>query len=83
MSQTIHVTTITVSVNRQPVTFSAHKATGAEIKATAIAQGVAIQVDFALFRENPGGPLKPVADDELVRLHEGEAFRATAPDDNS
>src|SRR5687767_13299161 len=41
--------TVTVTVNRHPVTFTERHATGAEIKATAIAQGVPIRQDFTLF----------------------------------
>jgi hypothetical protein len=74
---------ITVKVNNQPVVFEDHKATGAEIKATAIAQGVAIQADFALFEVKHGEPLKPIGDADTVTLHPQQAFRALAPDDNS
>jgi Multiubiquitin len=70
-------------VNRHTVVFHAHKASGAEIKSTAIAQGVQIQQDFNLFEKRAGHPLKPIGDAEVVELHEGEEFRAVAPDDNS
>ncbi len=76
-------TSITVSVNNQPVVFHEKKETGAEIKAAAIAQGVQIQADFALFEVQGPGHLKRVADDQEVTLHERESFRAVAPDDNS
>jgi len=76
-------TTLTVLVNNQPVVFHKKKDTGAEIKAAAIAQGVQIQSDFALFEVKGPGHLKPVGDDEAVTLHERESFRAVAPDDNS
>lgn len=75
--------TVTVKVNNHPVTFQDHKATGLEIKRTAIQQSVAIQEDFNLFRVKGGGQLEPVADNETVTLHKDEEFRATAPDDNS
>ena len=74
---------ITVSVNEHPVKFHHRDATGAEIKATAIAQGVHIQPDFVLFEVKGHGSLKQVADHETVKLHEHEKFRAVAPDDNS
>ena len=74
---------ITVTVNERPVTFSEHKATGLEIKQTAIKQAVAIQEDFVLFEVKGNSPLKQVGDCETVTLHEGQKFRATAPDDNS
>ncbi len=75
--------TVTVKVNNKPVTFHDHKATGLEIKRTAIQQGVPIQEDFNLFRVKGSGKLDPIADDETVTLHKDEEFRATAPDDNS
>lgn len=75
--------TITVTVNKRPVTFPDHKTTGRDIKLTAIAQGVPIQADFALFEVKGQGKLKPVADDESVTLHPNQEFRAVGPDDNS
>ncbi len=74
---------IVVKVNRKPVTFDEGKATGAEIKAAAIAQGVEIGADFNLFEVKGEAPLDPVADDKLVTLHPNQEFRAVAPDDNS
>jgi hypothetical protein len=74
---------ITVSVNERKVVFHQHEATGAEIKATAIAQGVPIQPDFNLFEVEGHGTLKPVGDHDKITLHEHEKFRAVAPDDNS
>jgi len=75
--------TVIVSVNRRQVTFTERHATGAEIKATAIMQGVPIQQDFALFQVRGHGDLKPVGDDEKITLNEKDEFRAIAPDDNS
>ncbi len=75
--------TITISVNERHVTFHHRIVTGEQIKATAIAQDVQIQPDFVLFEVKGKDPLKQVADDETVRLHEHERFRAVAPDDNS
>ena len=75
--------TVTVKVNNHSVTFQDHKATGLEIKRTAIQQGVAIQEDFNLFRVKGGGSLDPIDDGETVTLHKDEEFRATAADDNS
>jgi hypothetical protein len=76
-------TTVTVLVNNHPVVFHKKQETGAEVKAAAIAQGVQIQPDFALFEVKGPGHLKPVGDNEEVTLHERESFRAVAPDDNS
>lgn len=74
---------VIVKVNGHVVTFHVHKALGAVIKATAIAQGVPIQQDFALFEVKGPGHLDPVPDDKEVALHPNQAFRAVAPDDNS
>lgn len=74
---------ITVTVNNKDVTFQEHKATGAQIKQKAIAQGVSIQADFSLFRVYGPGKMTLVRDDETLTLHEKEAFRAVAPDDSS
>ena len=75
--------TITVMVNNHQVVFQDHKATGLEIKRTAIQQGVNIQEDFLLFQVKGGGKLDPVADDKTVTLNKNDEFRATAADDNS
>lgn len=77
------VKTVTVTINNREVTFHDNKATGAEIKRAAIAQGVPIQQDFTLFEEKGGGTLKPVGDSETVTLHPNQRFRAVTPDDNS
>jgi hypothetical protein len=75
--------TVTITVNRHPVTFTERHATGAEIKATAIAQDVPIRQDFALFEVKGQGKLKLVGDDEKVNLKDEDEFRAIAPDDAS
>jgi hypothetical protein len=77
------VKTIVVKVNNKDVSFIDHRVTGAQIKSRAISQGVPIQQDFQLFEVRHGAPLKPIPDDEIVSLHNGEQFRATAPDDQS
>src|SRR5207249_2012053 len=75
--------TITVTVNHRPVTFHQHRATGLEIKERAIAEHVPIQADFALFEDKGHGHLAQITDAEEVTLHQGQKFRAVAPDDNS
>ena len=76
--------TTTVKVNYNPVKFKRRHVTGLEIKKTAIAQGVAIQVDFALYQVKSGGALSPViTDTDRIVLHECEEFRAVTTDDNS
>lgn len=86
MSQATKTHTIEIELNNRPVSFPDERgrdeATGAEIKAAAIVQGVAIQPTFPLFRVQ-GSKLEPVADDQSVHLHQGAKFRAVAPDDNS
>ncbi|MCZ7570769.1 MAG: multiubiquitin domain-containing protein [Ardenticatenaceae bacterium] len=74
---------VTITINGRSVTMPDHKATGAEIKAAAIAQGVPIQPDFSLFEVKGQGQLKPVGDADTVTLHDKSEFRAVAPDDNS
>jgi len=74
---------ITVTVNEQPVKLHGHKATGAEIKAAAIAQGVAIQPNFVVHEELPNGTSRTVGDIDEVHLREHLRFTAIAPDDNS
>lgn len=74
---------ITVTINERPVTFTKHKATGLEIKQTAIQQGITIQEDFVLFEIRGNSPLKQIGDCETIVLHENQKFCATAPDDNS
>ena len=74
---------IVVLLNEQKVVFHVRKATGAEIKSTAIAQGVSIKPDFSLFEVVGGNHLKPISDHDVVQLHDKQVFRATAPDDNS
>jgi hypothetical protein len=75
--------TVTVSVNEQPVKLHGRNATGAEIKAAAIQQGVLIQQNFILQEELPNGTSKIIGDDDRVHLREHLRFTAIAPDDNS
>ena len=75
--------TVIVFVNEKPVVFHEQKANGAEIKKTAIEQGVDIQQDFTLFIVKGHGKLDQVGDNEEVTLHEQQKFRAVAPDDRS
>ena len=74
---------ITICVNEQPVKLEGHRATGAEIKAAAIAQGVHIQLNFVLQEELPNGTSRIVGDNDEVHLREHLRFTAIAPDDNS
>jgi Multiubiquitin len=74
---------VTVTVNEQPVRLRGDSATGAEIKAAAIAQGVQIQQNFVLQEELPNGTSRIVGDKDIVKLREHLRFTALAPDDNS
>src|SRR3989442_869663 len=75
--------TVTITVNEQPVKLQGDTATGAEIKAAAIAQGVQIQQNFVLQEELPNGTSRIVGDKDTVKLREHLRFTALAPDDNS
>ena len=86
MSQATKVRTIEIEVNGKVVTLEEERgrleATGAEIKAAAIAQGVAIRPDFVLFHAR-GSELDQVDDGEAIVVDPNQSFRAVAPDDNS
>jgi hypothetical protein len=74
---------VTVTVNEMPVKLRGSAATGAEIKAAAIKQGVSIQPNFILQEELPNGTSRVVGDNDVVHLREHLRFTAIAPDDNS
>jgi hypothetical protein len=76
-------TTIEIEVNSRPVDMPDKDATGAEIKAEAIAQGVVIQANFVLQQELANGSSKVIGDTDVVKLHHKMGFTAIAPDDNS
>ena len=78
-----HERTVTVTVNEQPVRLHGNTATGAQIKAAAIAQGVHIQPNFVLQEELPNGTSRVIGDNDVVHLREHLRFTAIAPDDNS
>jgi hypothetical protein len=75
--------TITIEVNARKVEMPEKEATGLEIKQAAIAQGVAIQLNFVLQQELPNGSSVIVGDADRVRIREHMSFTAIAPDDNS
>jgi Multiubiquitin len=74
---------VTIAVNEMPVKLRGRSATGAEIKAAAIKQGVLIQSNFILQEELPNGTSRVVGDNDVVHLREHLRFTAIAPDDNS
>lgn len=76
---------IEIRVNNRPVLMpkADKEPTGAEIKAEAIRQGVAIEANFVLQLELPNGTSKIIGDTDEVRIHPGSSFTAIRPDDNS
>jgi hypothetical protein len=74
---------IEIEVNSRPVAMPERETRGADIKAAAIAQGVAIQQNFVLQQELANGSSKVIGDSDPVRIHEKMRFTALAPDDNS
>jgi Multiubiquitin len=68
---------IEIFVNNKPVQVPHDELTGAEIKAAA-----GVPPDFSLFHEQ-GGKLIPVGDDETVKVHPNERFRAVSGQDVS
>lgn len=74
---------IRIEVNGKEVVVPEKEMTGAEIKQTAIAQGVHIQPSFVLQLEQPNGTSKVIGDADIVRVHNHMSFTAIAPDDNS
>jgi len=76
--------TVTVTVNEKPVTLPKHRVTGLEIKQTAIAQGVEIQLDFILVEEaHDGHEAKVIGDDDVIEVNKHSKFTANDGDDNS
>lgn len=74
---------VQVLVNGQKVVLDQSEATGAEVKAAAIAAGVPIQPDFVLSEVLPSGKQKIVPDDKKIHLKDGDEFWAIPGDDNS
>jgi hypothetical protein len=70
---------VIILVNNTPVKFHEKKASGAEIKTEAIAQGVQIDQDYILREELADGKSKIVEDSEEVHLYEQLRFHAVAP----
>lgn len=74
---------VAILVNEQPVKLEGKTASGSQIKAAAIAQGVLIEQNFVLQEELPNGTSKIIGDDDPVHLREHLRFTAIRPDDNS
>jgi hypothetical protein len=78
----LHPHAVSITVNKKSVTLPSAETTGLAIKEAAIAQGVNIQVSFKLYLIKDHEQI-PVPNDERLKVHEHEHFRAVAPDDNS
>jgi hypothetical protein len=74
---------VSIRVNKKPVQIVGRRASGFEIKQAAIAQEVDIQLDFQLARMLGHDQRKIIGDTDVIELHDGEKFAATAGDDNS
>lgn len=74
---------LVLSVNEQPVRFHQGVFTGLQIKQTAIAQGVAIGLDFLLTAVLPNGEAHEIGDTDPVHVCPGTEFFAIPDDDNS
>jgi hypothetical protein len=73
---------ITVSVNGRPVALPDREVTGLEVKQAAIEQGLPIGLEFQLSVKR-GNRYQVVADDDKIKVHQGQEFLVVAPDDNS
>ncbi len=74
---------VTIIVNNKPVKLRESRTSGLVIKKAAIAQGVAIELDFQLAMILDDGRHQIIGDDETIRVSRGTKFVATAHDDNS
>jgi hypothetical protein len=74
---------VSILVNDQVVKVSGPRATGLEIKESAIRQGLPIDVGFQLIEELPHDRTRVVGDADVVEVRNDSRFLALAPDDNS
>lgn len=74
---------VSIHVNNQAVTVDGPRVTGLQIKEAAIAQGVAIGVDFVLSKLNPNGRPEIVGNADVVTVNKNSKFTATDDDDDS
>lgn len=74
---------VTIHVNNQPVTVDGPRVTGLQIKEAAIAQGVAIGLDFVLSKLNPNARPEIVGNADVVTVNKNSTFTATDDDDDS
>ena len=74
---------VEIAVNKKPVRIDGPRVTGLQIKESAIAQGVNIQLSFQLSEELGTRQRRIVGDSDVVSVHKGSKFFAVASDDNS
>ena len=74
---------VEIHVNRKPIKIAGPTATGLQIKETAIAAGVQIELSFQLSEKLPHRETRIVGDADVVEIHNGLHFIAVAGDDNS
>ena len=73
---------VTIKVNHKPVVLTRRRVTGLQIKQAAIEQGVAIKIDFLLFKVD-GDRQVLIGDADKIVAQDCDDFRCVAPDDNS
>jgi hypothetical protein len=74
---------VVVHVNNQPVSIDGPRVTGLQIKQAAIAEGVAMGVDFVLSELRPNGRPDIVGNEDVVTVNKNSRFTATDDDDDS
>jgi hypothetical protein len=67
---------VTVHVNAQPVHLEGHRQSGLAIKEAAVAQGVAIKLDYVLYEEVSGERTRPVRDEDVLEVSDETRFLA-------
>jgi hypothetical protein len=73
------VRAVTISINRQPVRLSGETATGAELKAVAIARGLSIHPDSVLLARISDETDRLVGDHDVLQLHEQLELLTASP----
>jgi hypothetical protein len=74
---------IEIFVNTKTVKITSGPHTGLEIKEAAIAQNVAIKLDFVLSLETTSGHTKIIGDTDIEKVRAGQHYIAVADDDKS
>lgn len=74
---------VDIKINRKRVAIDGDDADGAQVKAAAIHQGVEIKSDFILSMKAKDGKWDIIGDRDTLDLHDGDEFRAVAPEEHS